>query len=520
MKHPHYAIPLLVLSAATQNANALATPENDYATMTQEQGFVDIPVLQNDSSDLEGGGQLYIGEYSQPSNGSVSVGYGGFITYVPNEGYTGEDVFTYQALDESGYGGFASVFVNVVSQGPEPGTGFEPYAVGATNKAIARMLDQNCTFNAGEGGGVLSIQQIPQAGEICALLAETADLNAALREIAPEEALIQRDLLSNHSRNKTSRLYNAIASMRAGRNASLSVNGTTLPFGGGAAGDGLGSPWTFLSSLQIENFEHDQTGNEAGYDSDAKGLMVGLGYRLNSNLNIGGAVDWMTYDVGYDGDSGDLDSDIYSLTGFLSWYRNALALDLQLGYTNGDTKAQRRFSQIELPSFADSDYSSNQLDASAQLDWSWQQQAWTLRPFLRLDYFKTEIDAFAETGNSMWLVSAEKQNHEQLNTSLGVDTSYTLTYSWGVMVPAVKLSLVNQANLSNSPVAFQLVNDASELGRFELRADSPDSLFYQWDLSSAFILAGGLSTFVGAQILSGYDGVSAYQVNAGVNWEF
>ena len=35
-----------------------------------------------------------------------------------------------------------------------------------------------------------------------------------------------------------------------------------------------------------------------------------------------------------------------------------------------------------------------------------------------------------------------------------------------------------------------------------------------------FILANGLSTFFGAQILSGYDGVSAYQVNGGVNWEF
>jgi len=88
------------------------------------------------------------------------------------------------------------------------------------------------------------------------------------------------------------------------------------------------------------------------------------------------------------------------------------------------------------------------------------------------------------------------------------------------MVPAVKLSLVNQSNLSNSPVAFQLLGVESDSGRFELRADSPDSLFYQWDLTSAFVLANGLSTFIGAQILSGYEGVSAYQVSGGVNWEF
>jgi Uncharacterized protein with a C-terminal OMP (outer membrane protein) domain len=515
MKHPHYAIPLLVLSTAAQHVDARALPADDTATVIQGQGSVGIAVLENDSSDLETGGQLSISQYTQPSYGSA-VDYGGVITYTPNEGYTGTDIFTYEVLDESGYGGFATVFVEVLADEPEPGTGFEPYAVGATNKAIARMLDQNCTF---DGGGDVSVAVIPGVNDICGLLAETADLNAALRDIAPEEALIQRDLLGQNSRNKTSRLYRAMAAMRTGSSASLSINGTRLPFGG-AAGDGLGSPWTLLSSLQFDNFEHDQTGNEAGYDSDAKGLMVGLGYRLSGDLNIGAAFDWTTYDVGYDADSGNLDSDIYSLTGFLSWYRNALALDFQLGYTKGDTQAQRRFGEVDPGAAADSDYDSSQLDASAQIDWSWQRQAWALRPFLRLDYFKTEIDAFAETGSSIWLVSAEKQNHEQLNTSLGLDTSYALTYSWGVLMPAVKLSLVNQSNLSNSPVAFQLVNEESELGRFELRADSPDSLFYQWDLTSAFILPNGLSTFLGAQILSGYDGVSAYQVNGGVNWEF
>jgi hypothetical protein len=530
MKHPQYALPLLVLSAAVQNANAAAIPADDTAFMSAGQGSVDIPVLENDSSNLETGGQLFVNEYTQPAYGSAALAYGGMITYTPNEGFSGTDYFTYEVLDESGYGGIAQVAVTV-EQEPEPVNTIEPYAIGQTNKSIARVMDDLCTDIPSEGGGealasAYNVAAIPVGTlfDTCGALYESAQdsavLNAVLRQIAPEEALTQRDLLAENSRNKTSRLYRAIASMRAGHTASLSINGTNLPFGGAAGDDGLGSPWTLLSSLQFDNFEHDQTGNEAGYESDAKGLMLGLGYRMSGDLNVGAAFDWMTYDVGYDTNSGDLDSDIYSLTGFLSWYRNALALDLQLGYTTADTKAQRRFELVDPEAFADSDYGSDQLDASAQLDWSWQRQALALRPFLRLDYLKSNIDTFSETGNSAWLVAAEKQSHEQINTSAGLDTSYTLTYSWGVMVPSVKLSLVNQANLSNSPVAFQLINEESELGRFELRADSPDSLFYQWDLTSAFILANGLSTFFGAQILSGYDGVSAYQVNGGVNWEF
>jgi len=511
MKHIHPSVPLLLLAAAIQDANAV-TPNPDTATAVRNGGPVTIDVLANDVADPQSEG-LFIRSYDQ-----LSFAYGTVtldeetnrLIYEPPVDFVGQDTFFYTADDGIGYGG-AMVTINVVASALN--------AEGATNTAIARTLDGLCgqlAIDAGEGG--VSLAQIPQLGEVCATLADTGNLNPSLREIAPEEALTQRTLLAENSRNKTSRLYEAMAAMRTGSHASLSINGTALPFGG-AAGDGLGSPWTLLSSLQIENFERDHTGNESAYDYDAQGLMLGLGYRMDGNVNVGAAFDWMAYDVGYEGNTGDLDSDIYSLTAFISWYRNALGLDVQLGYSNGSTKAQRRFSILE-QSVANSDYDSDQLDLSAQLDWSWQLQAWSLRPFLRLDYLKSGIDAFSESGDASWLVAAEKQNHEQLNTSAGLDTSYTLTYPWGVMVPSVKLSLVNQANLSNSPVAFQLLNEETELGRFELRADSPDSLFYQWDISTAFVLAGGWSSFLGVQVLSGYDHVSAYQVSGGVNWEF
>ncbi len=515
MKHPQYAIPLLVLSAAAQNANAIQVNADTF-TVQANSGPTPLDVLANDipeNPEFTGFIFRFVPTVSA-MYGSVFQGEDNQLYYQPPEDFIGEDSFYYEADDGIGYGG-ANVSINVANA-------VARNVVGATNMAIAATLDNLCVEQPSDQvASTAMLAQIPRLREACAVLAETtgtAALNASLREIAPEEALTQRTLLAENSRNKTSRLYRAMAAMRAGSTASLSINDTALPFGG-AAGDGPNSPWTLLSSLQFDTFERDHSGNESAYDSDAHGLMVGLGYRLSSNLSVGGAFDWMTYDVGYDSDTGDLDSDIYSLTGFLSWYLDALTLDLQLGFSQGDTNAQRRFTLLE-QSVADSKYDSDQVDASAQVDWTWQRQAWALRPFLRLDYLKSGIDAFSETGDSSWLVTAEKQNHEQLNTSLGLDTSYTLTYSWGVLVPAVKLSLVNQANLSNSPVAFQLLNEETELGRFELRADSPDSLFYQWDLTSAFVLPNGLSTFFGAQILSGYDGVSAYQVNGGVNWEF
>lgn len=516
MKHIHPSVPLLLLAAAVQDVNA-ATVRPDTAQALRNGGPIPINVLENDEADPQSESGLFIISYDQ-----VSAAYGTVtlnedtneLIYTPREDFVGQDTFFYAADDGFGYGG-ALVTINVVDA-PQPE--LETHATGGTNKAVAGMLDDLCPVAGGE-------TQLAQFSQSCidlyGVLADedTALLNENLRQIAPDESLTQRGLMAENARSKTARVQRAMAQLRTGGAASLSINNTVLPLGG-AAGDALGSPWTLLSAIQFEDFERDQTGNQAGYDSNAKGLMLGIGYRQSNSLNLGAVLDWTAYDLDYLRDGGDLESDLLNVTGFLAWYSGNFGLDLQLGYTQGDSDAQRRFT-FPVVAYADSRYDSSQRDLSGQLDWTWQSGAWTLQPFLRLDYLRSEIDGYTETGDSLWLTAVEKQAHEQINTSAGLDTRYTLTYTWGVMVPNLKLSLVNQANLQNSPVAFQLVqaNDFG-FGGFELRTDSPDSLFYQWDLSTAFVMAGGWSSFLGVQVLSGYDYVSAYQVSGGVNWEF
>jgi uncharacterized protein YhjY with autotransporter beta-barrel domain len=380
---------------------------------------------------------------------------------------------------------------------------------GPRNKAVAAMLQDACNSE-----GVSD-----QLSSNCALLAEVeGDLNGIMSEIAPDEALIQSRLLADNNRNKTSRVYQGMSHMRSGNGGvAVSVNNRMLP-SGGAAGEGFGSPWTLLTSVQVESLERDQTWREAGYESSAVGVLLGLGYRVNDNLNIGAAFDFTTYDVDFASNGGTMDTDIYSVTGFLSWYKGPVSLDVQAGFGSGDTTAQRRITFPDV-SLANSDYGSDQVNLSTQLEYAFQSGAWAVSPFLRLDYLNSEVEGFTETGDSPWLTSADEQTHEQLNTSVGLDTRYTLTKSWGVMVPGLRVSVVNQSNLSNDPVNFQLI-DAGSLGNFQLRSDSADTMFYQWELSSAFVLPNGLSTFIAGQVVSSYESTSAYQITGGFNWEF
>jgi uncharacterized protein YhjY with autotransporter beta-barrel domain len=505
---PLHALPLLLL-AAIQDANAIATGNPDSRTMLQGTGSITVDVLANDTTTIANG-DLFIQTFD-----SVSAGYGSVIlnqdntlTYTPpSENFTGTDTFTYFVRDDSGYGNQTLVTIEVIA-----GIGsIDGFVTGARNRSVATMLDAACNAE-GVSNALRS-----SCSQFSSQLGEDNNLDSLVSNIAPDEALIQRSLMSENNRNKTSRLYQGIAQLHAGSSASLTVNDQVVSSGGGA-GDGFSSPWTLLTSIQTEHFEHNQTSNEAGYESKSVGALIGVGYRVDRKLSLGLAFDWSSYDVDFATKGGNMDSDIYSLTGFLSYYDGPLHWDLQAGYTAGDTQASRVITFPET-AIAKSDYGSDQLSLSTQLEWAWQPGAWALKPFVRMDYLQTNVDAFSETGDSVWNMSAAEQNYTLLNSSLGLDTSYTATTSWGVVIPGIRFSAINQTDLDSDAVNFQLI-DAGSMGNFTLDTDSPDSMFYEWNVNTAFVLKNGVSTFISGRVVSDYKDSKAYQITGGINWEF
>ncbi len=84
---------------------------NNDSINTNENTPASVNVLNNDTG-LEDGG-ITVTINSAPSNGSVSIGQNDAITYTPNSGYSGSDVFTYRIVDADGDASSASVNVTV-----------------------------------------------------------------------------------------------------------------------------------------------------------------------------------------------------------------------------------------------------------------------------------------------------------------------------------------------------------------------------------------------------------------------
>ena len=112
-----------------------------------------------------------------------------------------------------------------------------------------------------------------------------------------------------------------------------------------------------------------------------------------------------------------------------------------------------------------------------------------------------------------------KQEMDQLSASLGLEGTYALSYSWGVWVPGFNLSMISESNSDYSPVEFSLLGDSSSNGDFSLQPETEDSMFYEAEVNSVLIFAGGLSTFASIKTVAGYENISAYQFSFGFNYE-
>ena len=524
MRIKSHGVPLLLLSAAiSEQVYAAATAVDDTATVATN-GSVIINVLANDTLTAtgQGGTLVSLGE-SQPFYGSAVVNADNTITYTPDSGYEGPDSFEYFVQDDDGgaYGDFAFVDITVspLSRSDDEGP-IESQVEGESNKETAAMLDDYCENPAEELASSCSA--------LNNLALSNPDLlNDLMDQITPDEILMQRRMVSEIVRNQAGRLNSSKQLLAQGLGVGL-LGGNTLLLnsysGGAASSEGLPN-WAVFGSIKFGETEREDSGRESGYDADTNGMMIGVNYRLRSDIDVGAAVDFTDYEVTFNSNSGDLESTTYSLNGYISWaMQEKITVDGVLGYSFGDISTRRLVTDFSNPSLPEEDSvkgdtDSSQYFVSGQVQYNYNRGALTAMPFARVEYIYSEVDSYRETGgDNPWLMNVGTQELDQFNLTLGIDTTYALSFDWRVMVPGLKVSVVSEENKDFAPISFSLVADDSNSG-FELLPDEQDSLYYQVEVNSVFVMKGGLSAYGSFQFVEDYDFIDAYMVQLGFNYE-
>lgn len=287
----------------------------------------------------------------------------------------------------------------------------------------------------------------------------------------------------------------------------------------------LMGPFNVFFSAEYERFDKDLTTFEPAHETDSARATLGADYSVNDSFLVGGALKYGNDDGDFDA-GGDFETDSYGVLLFANFMPIANAfVGASAGYMHKDSDISRLASITRTDGVttvlgltdADTDGSEYSIGLNGGYDFSFQNV--TVGPRVGLNYRRTKIDSYRESGSTGLELAYDSQTEKSLTGVLGIHASVAISTSFGVLVPQATVEYVHEFEDDQRGIDFRFVDNLSA-GRFRFENDSPDRNYYNLGLGVAAVFPHGISAFVNARALVGYDEHSSYKFSAGVRMEF
>ncbi len=289
--------------------------------------------------------------------------------------------------------------------------------------------------------------------------------------------------------------------------------------GGGASSDATLGQWSFFASARYADIERDAAELEAGYNSDLNGLTLGTDLRLTDKAVIGIALGYTDVEVDYDENAGRLDLESLDITLYGNYTPLANAyVDVYVGYADLDYDSERNVSFGLISGVAKGDPDGDQLLAGFAAGYDWNVNALTVGPTITLDYVKTKIDNYQETGNTGLELSYEDQTIYSLTTSVGVHASYAKAISWGVLIPQARFRYVHEHKDDSRSIDSTL--NFSPTDAFTNNTEDTDRDYVIAGIGVSTVMRNGFQAFVDYEKLTSHDFLDTWTISAGFRKEF
>lgn len=367
----------------------------------------------------------------------------------------------------------------------------------------------------------------------------------AVRALSPEQLFSTTTTATRTTASQLSVISSAIdarmQNLRAGLNSSTPYTGLALnrnskalsKFTGGAAGEddsGGAPPFGIWANTNYQAGDVNSTFEQLGYDFKSGGLTLGIDTRLTNDLIVGTAFNYLAGDAFFDRNGGRSQTNSYTGSIYTTYYViDNVHLNALASYGGTEYNINRNVQYTITGDSVDSTFfgspGGEQYSLSFGGGYDYSTNGFNLNPYARIEYKGLQVDSFQETEfarqrRSGLGLRVGQQNVQSLTTTLGAQTSYAISTSFGVLLPSFRAEWNHQYS-DNSRVfttSFQgdLVTNAPT--NIVTRAPDRDYAVLGAGLSGTF--ANGLSAFISYDALLGYQNVTSHKVVIGARLEF
>jgi len=251
--------------------------------------------------------------------------------------------------------------------------------------------------------------------------------------------------------------------------------------------------------------DRPQTALETGFELETLGLTAGVDYRVKPSLFLGGALGYMSTDTDLDRDGGALDSDGLSLSLYVMRHWDAgLYLQAVAGYGENDHDLVRNV-DLTTPFNGKTRYAARgrtdgtQTSLALELGYDAGRGAWTVGGFGRGSWVDSDIDRYRESGDPDgrgFYLEVFEQATESLLGEAGVNVSYAASFSWGVLLPQGRLSVLHEFQDDARDVRARFIEDAEATNVFAIPTDEPDRDYLNLGVGFGAQFRHGVSAFL------------------------
>jgi uncharacterized protein YhjY with autotransporter beta-barrel domain len=282
----------------------------------------------------------------------------------------------------------------------------------------------------------------------------------------------------------------------------------------GASADGRG--WGFLLTPQYGNSTRTETDLENGYQSNLKGLVAGLDYRFSDSFVLGATLGQTKDDATFFNSAGSLKTSNNTFNLYGTWVASEnTSVDGYLGYGKLSFDSQRQvvFGPI-IFGMASGSTTGQQFMAGMSASYQKDIGRFNLSPFINLDYIKTSITGYSESGTTLMELRYSDRSTVSFTSSLGARVSSTYGYDWGTLQPSMRLVAVHEFQNNAKQIYNELVITPG-IGLL-VSTDAPDRNYLNIGLGVSAALNGGTQLFLDYDRRAQDRLLSSWAVSAGV----
>lgn len=396
--------------------------------------------------------------------------------------------------------------------------------------------------------------------DACSLLKnrETSEEDAvnALKKIALGEIASMRNNIIQLSASQFQNLAQRILQMNRGGGRGIQVSGLNISYGGktfspgalqsafnelmgmGASEDGGNDSFADFGNLglfvqgDIDMGDRDETDLETGYDFDSWNLSFGADYRLTDTFYFGGALSLGEVDVTYDDGEGSSGLENWAISGYGGWQvTDQWYFDVLLSYGETDYDMKRRVAYTVQDRAFDSSYQSatsgDQIFIGINTGYEFTKGSFRLSPIASFTYLDGSIDGYQESaidgGSEAWAFQVDNQDYKSMRISVGGQADYILLTDWGVLIPGIRVSWVNELEDGGDGIALKFVNDPfgqdAKDGNIIIKTSGVDSSFFDASLNLSGQFPMGFSGYFSYKFYQGYSGYTQTGYAIGLRWD-